>query len=125
LGVAADLSALAEAAVRREVEVVHGDQDAALGRFQTVAHVGKRACHDDAHGVVEVGATHLLLDGNRPNIPRFHSVTAHNSVSGSNYYNREVGPKPVTAPSSPSVTPFDTLAPAWYSSGNARLALST
>ena len=40
-------------------------EDAAVHGFQPVAHVGKRARHDHAHGVIEVGALHLLDDGNR------------------------------------------------------------
>ena len=33
--------------------------------LQPVAHVGQRAAHDHTHRVVEVGAFHLLLDGDR------------------------------------------------------------
>ena len=40
----------------------HGVEDAAMDRLQAVAHVRQRPRHDHAHGVVEVGATHLLFD---------------------------------------------------------------
>ena len=43
--------------------LVHRVEDAAMHRLQAVAHVGQRAAHDHAHRVVEVGAFHLLLDG--------------------------------------------------------------
>ena len=33
--------------------------------LQAVAHVGQRAAHDHAHGVIEVGALHLVVDGNQ------------------------------------------------------------
>ena len=41
--------------------VVHGVQDTAVDGLEAVAHVGQGAPDDDAHGVVEVGALHLLL----------------------------------------------------------------
>ena len=37
------------------------DRDAAMHRLEAVADVGQRAPDDDRHGVVEVGAPHLLL----------------------------------------------------------------
>ena len=41
--------------------VVHGVQDATVDGLEAVAHVGQGSPDDDAHGVVEVGALHLLL----------------------------------------------------------------
>ena len=34
-----------------------------MHRLQPVAHIGQRARHDHAHRVIEVGALHLLFDG--------------------------------------------------------------
>ncbi len=45
--------------------VLHAEQDAPVHRLQPVAGVRQRARHDHAHGVVEVGAAHLLLEGHR------------------------------------------------------------
>ena len=47
------------AALMRRVE------DAAVHRLQPVAHVGQRPADDHAHRVIEIGALHLLDDGNR------------------------------------------------------------
>ena len=47
------------AALMRRIE------DAAVHRLQPVAHVGQRAADDHAHRVIEIGALHLLDDGNR------------------------------------------------------------
>ena len=41
-----------------------------MHRLQPVAHVGQRARHDHAHGVIEVGAPHLLFDGDRRDVVR-------------------------------------------------------
>ena len=48
-----------------EAHLVHGVEDAALHRLEAVADVGQRASDDDAHGVVEVGLAHLVLDAAR------------------------------------------------------------
>ena len=54
---------LARRLVGRVAGLVHGEQDAPVDRLQPVAHVGQCAGDDHAHRVVEVGAFHLLLDG--------------------------------------------------------------
>ena len=41
--------------------VVHGVQDTTVDGLEAVAHVGQGTSDDDAHGVVEVGALHFLL----------------------------------------------------------------
>ena len=46
-----------------EPALAHGVEDAAVDWFQAVADIGERAADDDAHRVVEVGAFHLLFDG--------------------------------------------------------------
>ena len=43
-------------------ELAHGVQDAAVHGLQAVAHVGQRAAHDDAHGVVEIRLAHLVFE---------------------------------------------------------------
>ena len=60
--VAADFGALAVAAIGGQAEIVHGDQDAPLHGLEAVAHVGKRARDDDAHGVVEIRLAHFGFD---------------------------------------------------------------
>ena len=60
--VAADLGALAVAAVGGQAEVVHGHQDAPLHGLQPVAHIGQRARDDHAHGVVQVRLAHFCFD---------------------------------------------------------------
>ena len=53
-----------------EPEFVHAEQDAAMHRLQAVAHVGQRARHDHAHGVIEIAALHLIGDGDGPDVAR-------------------------------------------------------
>ena len=48
-------------AVRAVSTVIHGVDDAAVYRFQPIAHIGQGAAHDDAHGVVHVGLFHLFF----------------------------------------------------------------
>jgi hypothetical protein len=43
-------------------QLVHGVQDASMHGFEAVTDIGERAPHDHAHGVIEVGAFHLLLE---------------------------------------------------------------
>ena len=50
--------------VGRIAALVHGVENAPVHGFQTVAGVGESAAHDHAHGVIEVGALHLVDDGN-------------------------------------------------------------
>ena len=56
--------------VRRVALLVHRVQDAAMHRLQTVARIGQRTRHDHAHGVIEVGAFHLVEDRYGTNIGR-------------------------------------------------------
>src|SRR5439155_22814278 len=44
---------------------MRGVEDATVDGFQAVAHVGQRTADDHAHGVIEIGALHLLDDRNR------------------------------------------------------------
>ena len=54
--------------VRRVPLLIHRIQDAAVDGLQTVARVRQRPRHDHAHGVIEVGAFHLVEDGNGTDI---------------------------------------------------------
>ena len=63
--VADDARALHVGPVPDVVGFVHREQHAAVHRFQAVAHVRQRASDDHAHGVIEVGAPHLLFEGDR------------------------------------------------------------
>jgi|GEM_PF-2056436 len=47
---------------RAQPHVVHGVQDAALNGLQAIARIRQRTRDDDAHGVIEIGRSHLLLD---------------------------------------------------------------
>jgi hypothetical protein len=42
-------------------QLVHGKQGTPVYRLETVPHIRQRTAHDHAHGVVEVGAAHLLF----------------------------------------------------------------
>ncbi len=54
--------ALAVRLVGIEAQLRHGVEDAPVDRLEAVADVGQGACHDDAHGVIEVRAAHLVFD---------------------------------------------------------------
>jgi hypothetical protein len=43
--------------------LVHGVENAPVHRLKAVPRIGQRARHDHAHGVIEIGALHLLDDG--------------------------------------------------------------
>ena len=43
-------------------ELAHGVEHAPVNGFQPVPNVGKRPPHDDAHGVIQIGFTHLVLE---------------------------------------------------------------
>ena len=43
--------------------LMHRKEDAPVHRLQPVAHIGKRAAHDHAHRVIEVGPLQLRFDG--------------------------------------------------------------
>ena len=60
--------------VRRMSLLVHRIQDAAMHGLQPVARVRQRTGHDHAHGVIEVGALHLVEDGNGTNIGRLRRL---------------------------------------------------
>ena len=43
-------------------QLTHGVEHPPVDRFQAVSNIGKRPAHDHAHGVIEIGLLHLLLD---------------------------------------------------------------
>src|SRR5581483_9109932 len=49
-------------AVPDVVELLLGEEDAAVHRLEAVAGVGEGAPHDHAHGVIEIGTTHLVFE---------------------------------------------------------------
>ena len=55
-------------AVRVMPLLVHRVEDAAMHRLEAVARIGERPRHDHAHGVIEIGALHLLGDGDGPHV---------------------------------------------------------
>ena len=67
-GISGDLGALAIAARGRQIQVVHRDQNAPLSWLQSVANIRQRPRRNDAHCVVEVRRTHLVLDEDLPNV---------------------------------------------------------
>ena len=60
--VADDAGAFAVGGVEEVLVLVHRVEHAAVDGLEAVARVGQGARHDDAHGIVDVGALHLLLD---------------------------------------------------------------
>ena len=62
--VADDARRLAVRPVGRVAALVHRIEDAPMHGLQPVAGVRQRPRHDHAHGVIEVGAPHLVGDGN-------------------------------------------------------------
>ena len=52
---------LVEGLIVGQMILVHGVQHAALTRLHAVAHVGKRAGHDNGHGVFDEGLAYLLF----------------------------------------------------------------
>ena len=61
--VADDQGGLAVRLVAGVAALAHGVENAPVDRLEAVAHVRNRPGHDHAHGVIEVGALHLLFDG--------------------------------------------------------------
>ena len=47
------------------VQLVHGVEHPAVHRLEAVAHIGQRSPHDHAHGVIEKGTLHFLLETDR------------------------------------------------------------
>ena len=60
--VADDAGRFSVVLVRRVAGLMHAEEDPSVHRLQPVARIRQGAGDDHAHGVVEVGASHLLLD---------------------------------------------------------------
>ena len=60
--VADDLGGLGVLLVELEAHLLHAVEDAAVDGLEAVADVGQGSADDDRHGVVEVGAAHLLFN---------------------------------------------------------------
>ena len=43
-------------------QLAHGEQRPPVYRFQPIARIGQRTSHNHAHGVIEIGLLHLVLD---------------------------------------------------------------
>ncbi len=72
--VADDLRRLHVLLVPVEAQPLHRVEDAPVHGLQAVAYVGQRARDDHAHRVLEVGALHLVGDGNRANVARLFAA---------------------------------------------------
>jgi len=48
--------------VGTDAHVVHGVQDAPVDRLQAVTRVRQGPGYDHAHGVIQIGGAHLLVD---------------------------------------------------------------
>ena len=78
-----DAAALVEAAVGAVAAVVHRVDDPAVHRLEAVAHVGQRAAHDDAHGVLDVRPLHLGVEVDRLGAVRLDGrLLSHRCPSG-------------------------------------------
>ena len=49
---------------RVKTSLVHGVENPSVDRLETVAHIGKRSRHDNAHGVIQKALLHLVLQVN-------------------------------------------------------------
>ena len=58
------VGALVVRLARLKTSFIHGVQNTPVNRLQAVAHVGKRARHDNAHRVVKKALAHLVLQVN-------------------------------------------------------------
>ena len=67
-----DAGALFVRPVGPQAHIVHGVQDATVDGFEAIAHIGQGPGDDDAHGIVQVRALHLLIDVDLPNSSYFH-----------------------------------------------------
>ena len=65
--IAHDAGAFAVRPIRCQAQFVHRVEDAALHRLEAIAGIGQGPTHDHAHRVLEVGALHLLMQGDRLN----------------------------------------------------------
>ena len=67
--------------IRSHASFLHGVQDTAMNRFQSVTNVRQSTHNDYRHSVIDVGSLHFLVDLNGLDITMapglfFHSVTS-------------------------------------------------
>jgi len=60
--VADDAGALARGAIGLKAHLLHGVENAAMNRLESVADIGKSATDDDRHGIVEIRFAHLVFN---------------------------------------------------------------
>ena len=75
-GVAGNLGALHPPGARREVEIVHRDENPSLRWLETISHVRQGPTDDHAHRVGQIAVFELLLNGQLHNPPASRIPTA-------------------------------------------------
>ncbi len=78
--VADDSGALAGGLVGRQAHLLHGVENAAMYRLQSVADVGQRAPDNHRHRIVEIRLLHLLFDIDGLNVERAGNAGAVSAV---------------------------------------------
>jgi hypothetical protein len=68
--IADDRRGFAERPVPVVAVLLHRVENSTMYRLQPVAHIGQRPRDDDAHGVIEIGAPHLLFDRDGRDVER-------------------------------------------------------
>ena len=71
-----DAGALARGAVGLKAHLLHGVQNAAVHRLQSVADVGQSAADDHRHRIVEIRLPHLLFNVDGLNVQRAGTAVA-------------------------------------------------
>ena len=57
-----------------QAHLLHGVENAAMHRLQSVTHVGQRAADDDRHRIVEIRPAHLVFNVDRLDVQRSGAV---------------------------------------------------
>ena len=73
--VADDTRALTIRLIRRDAQLVHGIENAAVNRLEAVAHIGQRAGNDDRHRVGDEGRLHLVFQVDRADTLDIRQIT--------------------------------------------------
>ena len=85
---------LAVGAVGGQMVLIHGVEDTAVYRLEAVAYIGQRTGYDDAHGIVDEGGLHFLLQLDVDDLLIFKTqIFAHKSPCFSGFWFRAaIGP---------------------------------
>ena len=67
-------SAFAIRAIGGEPQLLHGIENSSLHGFEPITCIGQGPTHDHAHGVLEIGALHLLMQGDWFNALLSHAL---------------------------------------------------